>query len=629
VPALAGVLAAEHEVTLVTDAGHGDGLPDPSPGVRRVRAERPASHAIAGFACAQHAYSAAVLSAIESAYGEGPGPDLLEAPDYTAESFVALQAARAGHELLAGTRFAVRLRGTLELALLHDDVWPDDEEVLAVYAMEREVLARADRLLHAGGGTHAACARYYGEHALAPATRIRLPLPPLPAPLPHVPGEPGGPLRLLYVGRLERRKGVLELVEALTRLPTADVRLTLAGGDTAGGPLGRSMRETLEVMAGGDERIEFLDARPRAELQALMAASDVVVLPSRFEWWANVAAEAMHAGVPILATPVGGFAEQVAHGETGWLTDGTDVREITAAIAHLAEDLEAVEAIRASGAPRRRLATLTDPRDVMSGYAELLTVPLRRPLPARAPATMPRITAVIPARDAGELVRDAVQSFLTQAGGAGDVVVVDDGSGASSLEVLAGLAEDPRVRVVHQRHRGPGAARNTGIDHAEGEYVLFLDADDMLEPGALRQMLAALAADPRLGYAVPWMRMEYPGGAVDHAAATGWCPLGAGLELIDEANVVGGSCVLVPRRVFSELGHRFNETSPLKLDREFLEQLWRAGLPGAVVPAPLLRYRISAGGLTVTDAGRHRRVAQIEMRARLRARETTWTATTG
>ena len=623
VPALAGLLGAEHEVTLVTCARAGATLPDAAPGVRRVLAE-PGDHVHGGFACPEHAYSAAVLAAIEAAYAGGRGPDLLEAPDYKAESFVALQAARSGHALLARTRFVVRLRGTAEIAQLHDDEWPDEEDGLAIYAMEREVLARADRVVHAGGDTLAACARYYGAGALAPATRVRLPLPPLPAPARFVPRSPGEPLRLLYAGRLERRKGVHELVEAVLRLAAADLRLTLVGADTPTGPLERSMRATLEAMAAGDERIRILGERPRAELQALMGESDLAVLPSRFEWWSNVALEAMHAGLPVLATPVGGFTEQVVPGETGWLADGTDARSLASALARLAADPAAVDAPRASGAPQRQLARLTDRREVLASYRELLAAPLRR-RPATMPADMPRITAVIPAHDAGGMTAEAVTSFLDQAGESGDVVVVDDGSGPADVATLDELRRDRRVRVLHRRQGGAAAARNTGIDHAEGDYVLLLDADDVLEPGHLARSVAALDADPDLSYAVTWFRMEYSGGA-DPARPAAWCPLGAGLGLIVDRNVVGGSCALFPRRVFSELGHRYSEMATIVEDRELLQQLWRDGLRGAVVPAVLMRRRSRESGISGAHAGRHRPVALREMRARLHARETRWTA---
>lgn len=355
-----------------------------------------------------------------------------------------------------------------------------------------------------------------------------------------------------------------------------------------------------------------------------MVAHDVVVLPSRFEWWANVAAEAMHAGAPILATPVGGFTEQVVHGETGWLAGGTDPGALTRAIAGLAADPAAVDAVRASGAPRRHLASLTDPREVLASYRQLLGEPSRR-RPPRQPFAMPRVTAVIAAHDAGELVADAVDSFLDQAGDRGDVVVVDDGSGPASVAVLDGLRRDPRVRVVHRRQGGPAAARNTGIEHADGEYVLVLDADDVLEPALLRRMLSALDADPGLGYATTWFRMDYADGLDAAALPAAWCPLGAGVGLLERHNVVGGSCALFPRRVFCELGYRYAETNALKQDRELLEELWRDGLPGVVVPAPLLRRRFLATGITAAHAA-HERAAQSEMRARLRARETRWTA---
>ena len=418
---------------------------------------------------------------------------------------------------------------------------------------------------------------------------------------------------------------MLELVEAVLRLAAADLRLTLVGADTPTGPLERSMRATLEAMAAGDERIRILGERPRAELQALMSASDVAVLPSRFEWWSNVALEAMHAGLPVLATPVGGFTEQVVPGQTGWLAEGTDTRSLASALARLAADPAAADALRASGAPQRHLAGLTDGEEVLSSYRELLAAPPRR-RPATVPAELPRITAVIPAHDAGAMTAEAVTSFLDQAGERGDVIVVDDGSGAADITPFDELRRDPRVRVLHRRQGGAAAARNTGIDHAEGDYVVLLDADDVLEPGHLGRSVAALEADPGLGYAVSWFRMDYTDGATDPARPVAWCPLGAGLDLTADRNVVGGSCALFPRRAFSELGHRYSELATIVEDRELLQQLWRDGLPGAVVPAALMRRRYSESGITGTYAGNHRPVALREMRARLRARETRWTA---
>ncbi len=130
-----------------------------------------------------------------------------------------------------------------------------------------------------------------------------------------------GPLRLLYTGRCERRKGVHDLIEALTAF-SEPWHLTIIGGDTPTAPLGLSMRRALELLADGDPRIEFRDAVARDELPALMREHDAVVMPSRWECWPYVALEALGAGVPVIGTPVGGLGEMVEPGVTGWRVVG-------------------------------------------------------------------------------------------------------------------------------------------------------------------------------------------------------------------------------------------------------------------------------------------------------------------
>ena len=86
-----------------------------------------------------------------------------------------------------------------------------------------------------------------------------------------------GPLRLLYLGRLERRKGVRALVDALLGLEHGEWRLTIVGADTDTAPLGGSMRDLLELEIAGDPRIELLEAVPRDRIPALLDAHDALV----------------------------------------------------------------------------------------------------------------------------------------------------------------------------------------------------------------------------------------------------------------------------------------------------------------------------------------------------------------
>ncbi|SFS53453.1 glycosyltransferase family 2 protein [Halostagnicola kamekurae] len=105
---------------------------------------------------------------------------------------------------------------------------------------------------------------------------------------------------------------------------------------------------------------------------------------------------------------------------------------------------------------------------------------------------MTRVSVIIPTYNRAETLPRAIDSALEQTVEDLEVVVVDDGSTDDTSAVLAAY-DDPRVRpVVHATNQGANAARNTGIDHANGEYVAFLDSDDTWLPAKLERQLGAL-----------------------------------------------------------------------------------------------------------------------------------------
>jgi len=124
--------------------------------------------------------------------------------------------------------------------------------------------------------------------------------------------HPTAPL-ILFLGQLDPRKGPDTLVDALARLG-APWRLVIAGN----GPL-RSELEAQAARAGVGDRVRFLGSVAHHITPALMAACDVLALPSRREGLPNAAVEALAAAMPVVATPVGGTAEIVRQSETGWL----------------------------------------------------------------------------------------------------------------------------------------------------------------------------------------------------------------------------------------------------------------------------------------------------------------------
>jgi len=118
---------------------------------------------------------------------------------------------------------------------------------------------------------------------------------------------------------------------------------------------------------------------------------------------------------------------------------------------------------------------------------------------ARPSAERPRLSVIIPCRDDGDYLIEAVASVERYAPADAELIVVDDGSTQPrTRQVLAALREAGH-RVIEQPHSGLSAARNQGIAASAGDYLLPLDADNRLLPGFVAEAVALLDADPAAG----------------------------------------------------------------------------------------------------------------------------------
>ena len=590
VECLAEVLAGEHEVTVVH--AYESGVPNPKPGdqprLRRVVADPSRLPPIA-FSCDDHARSAALVQAIEEAYGDTP-PDYLEVPDYRGHGLVPLQARNSGNPSLRGCTIAVRLVGSAEAICMHDGTWRQPTNRI-LFDFEREVLRLADLVVWPGGDVLELYQRFLGT-SLSVAELVRLPLK-HPAEVSRPASRAADePLRILYAGRLQRVKGVENLVEACMRLDSGEWRLTLVGGDTNTAPLGCSMRETIETMVAGEWRVTLLERVSREELQAVYGQHDLLAVPSKFEVWPNVALEAMRAGLPVLATPVGGLTEIVGDG-TGWHTAGESRAALGEALERLLASRDEIERVRTSGEIFRRFERLTAAEPVLSAYRDLFGR-YRRPAVARRASggsAEPLVTGIIPYYGDHVWAGEAVDSLLAQTHRNLEVTIVNDGSFDPEDAVLAELAEDPRVRVLTQLNEGEQSARNFGLIDAEGDYVAMLDADNLLEPEFVERAVVMLEADPGLAYVTCWLRFFGTEDALVAAGTRGYPPLGNGVRSDDAVNSDGDTIAVMPRRLFTELGYRYDEPSGLASDWALYRVFKEDGRYGAVIPEQLALYR--------------------------------------
>jgi len=104
----------------------------------------------------------------------------------------------------------------------------------------------------------------------------------------------------------------------------------------------------------------------------------------------------------------------------------------------------------------------------------------------------PLVSAVIPAYNAERFICNAIRSVLAQTVEVSEIIVVDDASSDRTAELASAF---PRTRVLKRPNGGPGAARNTGIHAAQGEWIAFLDSDDVWAPQKIEIQLGCIAPD--------------------------------------------------------------------------------------------------------------------------------------
>jgi glycosyltransferase involved in cell wall biosynthesis len=215
---------------------------------------------------------------------------------------------------------------------------------------------------------------------------------------------------------------------------------------------------------------------------------------------------------------------------------------------------------------------------------------------ARRAVTRPDVSVVIPTRDRWQLLLRAVRTALGQRGVTFEVIVADDGSqpSAPSQPTLS----DPRVTVLRQAPLGVAAARNAGARHAAGQWLAFLDDDDIWAPQKLASLLgAANEAEAQFAYSSALMITEDLTPLVIDPAP----PTEGLLRRMLERNAIpgGGSNVVVDRTLFEQVGG-FDEAFSFLADWDAWLRLARAAHPVRVAE-PLTAYSCHTGNWVLRD----------------------------
>ena len=116
---------------------------------------------------------------------------------------------------------------------------------------------------------------------------------------------------------------------------------------------------------------------------------------------------------------------------------------------------------------------------------------------------MPTISVIVPAYNVEKTLLETIESIRQQTFTDFELIVINDGSTDRTLEILNAI-DDSRLKVFSYENAGLSTARNRGISHATGEFITFIDADDLWTPDKLELQLAALRQNPDAGIAYSW-----------------------------------------------------------------------------------------------------------------------------
>ena len=160
------------------------------------------------------------------------------------------------------------------------------------------------------------------------------------------------------------------------------------------------------------------------------------------------------------------------------------------------------------------------------------------------------VSVMMPAYNAEKYIQQAIDSLLAQVYGHWELILVNDGSTDTTLDIVAGY-EDPRIITVSQLNGGEALARNTALANMHGEYVAFLDADDAYLPTHLELTVAYLQAHPeRGGVYVDGMHIDQDGRCLKPLSSRRRGPFEGWVfeQVVRAPNVFGPPLTLVLRR---------------------------------------------------------------------------------
>jgi glycosyltransferase involved in cell wall biosynthesis/SAM-dependent methyltransferase len=325
----------------------------------------------------------------------------------------------------------------------------------------------------------------------------------------------GEPFRIVSVSRIEPKKGLVYLAEAARKVKDAGVNVFFH----VIGQVDEDIPSAREYADGLKEKITTLDIADVFCLEGKRTEDDINRFFRRAQLFAapfiqtdtgdkdgipTALLEGMAAGLPIVATDAGSIGEVVENGRDGVLVPQRDADLLADAILQLIQDPKRRDWLSKNAARkiREKFDVAVCERPFHDRLRNILLTRRKSQELVRTEERKPLVSVIIIFYNAEKFFQEAINSVISQSYDRWELLLVDDGSTDSSTEIArACVRQNPdKVRYLeHDNHRNLGMSptRNLGIRNARGDYIAFLDSDDVWLPDKLQRQVAILESQPR------------------------------------------------------------------------------------------------------------------------------------
>lgn len=524
--------------------------------------------------------------------------DVIEFPDYKGFGYVSLKHRRL-RGLFQDTHFVVRIHGVTSIWNEIDAVDVHSRERLQLYMMERYSLSYSDSWTLPSQ----ALAEQYVEKMGVAYKQLNIV-----TPIFKKLGSSGSyhqsdsideVRRVLFYGKQQHVKGLDMFVEAAVSIldgveaGEARYEFLIIGQDTesqwgAKDSYGDQVRKLIPLRLR--EQIRFLGRIDISTLPDLASTCSCAVIPSRMETFCLAAHELNWMGVPLVLNRIPAFIEYFEDRKNCLYFDGSSVdlaKQVTLVCNNSGVRDELSKGHNAESIAERG-ATSNN-----SIYQDLIFARQGK-RHNQLDEPNPRVSIIVPYyNDMRLYVDETLDSIEALDYPNVEVILVNDGSNDDTanqkFEALREqFADRPDYTFLVKTNGGLGSARNLGIQHANGDYILPLDSDDIIEPSILTETVQALESQPELDAVSTYVSFFRDGSS--HAEEIDYViPYDLDDLLIFAENRAGVACSLFRKQVFERFS--YSEDLPAFEDWDFWMQLAEAGRKVEVLPVLLFRYR--------------------------------------